>query len=112
MENKEFKDRIKKLRIDKKMTQQELGNIFGLTSTGISYWESGKAIPNMEMMTKISNFFDVTIDYLMGNTELNEEDEGMILFRKAEKVNNEDKKKMYDIINSTIDAFLSGSKNE
>lgn len=109
MENKLFAERVKKLRIEKKMTQQELGNVFGLTSTGVSYWESGKAIPNMEMMNKLSNFFGVTIDYLIGKDDIDENNEGMILFRKAEQVNESDKKKMYNIINSTIDAFLNNS---
>lgn len=35
----------------------------------------------------------------------------MILFRKAEQVNPNEKKKMYDIINSTIDAFLNNNNN-
>lgn len=112
MENKVFAERIKKLRIEKKMTQQELGSKFGLTSTGVSYWESGKAIPNMEMMNKLSDFFGVTIDYLIGKNELDENDEGMILFRKAEKVNESDKQKMYNIINSTIDAFLNNNNDD
>ncbi len=112
MDNKVFAERIRDLRIAKRMTQQELGNKFGLTSTGISYWESGKAIPNMEMMNKLSDFFGVTIDYLIGKNKIDENNEGMILFRKAEQVNENDKKKMYDIINSTIDVFLNNNNNE
>lgn len=107
MENNIFGERIKELRIRKKMTQQELGNKFNMTSTGISYWESGKAIPSMDVINKLSDFFGVTIDYLIGKNELDKNNEGMILFRKAEQVNEIEKKKMYDIINSTIDAFLN-----
>ena len=109
MDNKLFAERIKNLRIEKRLTQQELGNIVGLTSTGISYWESGKAIPNFETMTKLSNYFGVSIDYLTGKGEL--DNKGMILFRKAEQVNEEDREKMYNIINSTIDVFLQGQNN-
>ena len=104
MDNKVFAERIKKLRIEKKLTQQELGNKFGLTS-------SGKAIPNMDMINKLSDFFGVTIDFLIGKNKIDENDEGMILFRKAEQVNPNEKKKMYDIINSTIDAFLNNNNN-
>ena len=110
MENNLFAKRIKSLRIEKKMTQQELGNIVGLTSTGVSYWESGKAIPNFETMTKLSNYFGVSIDYLTGKGEL--DNKGMILFRKAEQVNEEDREKMYNIIDSTIDIFLQGQNND
>lgn len=60
MENKVFAERIRKLRIEKKMTQQELGSKFGLTSTGVSYWESGKAI-QIWNENKLSDFFGVTI---------------------------------------------------
>ena len=104
VDNKIFAERIRNLRIDKKMTQQELANIVGLTSTGVSYWESGKAIPNFETMTKLSNYFGVSIDYLTGKKEL--ENKGMVLFRKAEQVNEKDRDKMYSIIDSTIDIFL------
>ena len=76
MDNKVFAERIKKLRIEKKLTQQELGNKFGLTSTGVSYWESGKAIPNMDMINKLSDFFGVTIDFLIGKNKIDENDEG------------------------------------
>lgn len=110
MENKVFAERIRGLRIKNKLTQQELGNKFNVTSTGVSYWESGKAIPSMEVINKLSDFFGVSIDYLIGKSDFDEGTEGMMLFRKAEQVNDNDKKKMYDIISSTIDAFLD--KNE
>ena len=113
MDNRIFAERIKELRINKGLTQQELGNIFGVTSTGVSYWESGKAIPNMDIINKLSDYFGVTIDYMIGKKELDENNKGMILFRKAEQVNEKDKKRLYDIINSTIDAFLDNNeKNE
>ena len=110
MENKLFAERIKNLRNEKKLTQQELGNIVGLTATGVSYWESGKAVPNFETMTKLSNYFGVSIDYLTGKSDL--DNKGLILFRKAEQVNKEDREKMYNIIVRTIDVFLQGQNND
>ena len=111
MENKIFGERIKGLRIEKKMTQQELGNIVGLTSTGISYWETGKAVPNLETLVKLSNFFGISVDYLTGKNDIDNKE--MILFRKAERVNDKDKEKLYNIIESTIDIFLmEQDKNE
>ena len=117
MENKVFADRIRDLRLKKGMTQQKLGNVVGVTSTGISYWESGKAIPNFETLKKISNYFGVSIDYLSGKDNATDNEKGMILFRKAEQVNDKDKDRLYNIIESTIDIFLdsqddkSGKKN-
>lgn len=117
MENKIFAERIRNLRLQKGMTQQELGNIVGVTSTGISYWESAKAIPNFDTLKKLSNYFGVSIDYLSGKDDANDNKKGMILFRKAEQVNEKDKERLYNIIESTIDIFLkdqddkNGEKN-
>ena len=112
MNNNLFSKRIKNLRIAKKMTQQELGNIVGLTATGVSYWESGKATPSIEVIEKLSNFFGVSIDFLMGKPEIDENDRSMILFRKAEQVNETDREKLYHIINNTIDVFLANQENK
>lgn len=105
-----FSSRIKELRLNNKMTQQDLAQIVGLTPTGISYWESGKAIPNFETLSILSEFFNVSIDYLSGKNNINEDDKTYMLFRKAEKVDEDDKEKLFDIINSTIDVFLNNKK--
>lgn len=68
------------------MTQQELATIVGLTPTGISYWESGKAVPNIETLEKLANYFSVTVDYLLGKKEMSDSDKKAILFRKADAV--------------------------
>ena len=110
MNNNVFGERIHKLRVDRKLTQQELGDAIGVTSTGVSYWESGKAIPSMSMIKELSDFFCVTSDYLIGNDNPDASSELKVLLRKAEQVDEEDKSKMYDIISGTIDTFLKNSK--
>ena len=59
---------FKKLRKEKKLTQIELSNILGLDQTTISKWELGKAFPDIEMLIKLSDFFDVSIDFLLGKS--------------------------------------------
>lgn len=105
MENKNFAERIKKLRIDNNYTQSELAKKTGLTPTGISYWESGKAMPNYDTLKRLSDLFNVSIDYLTGNenTKINE---GDILFRKIGKVDNDKKTLLMDILNKTVDSFI------
>lgn len=105
MENKNFAERIKKLRIDNNYTQSELAKKTGLTPTGISYWESGKAMPNYDTLKRLSDLFNVSIDYLTGNenTKINESD---ILFRKIGKVDNDKKTLLMDILNKTVDSFI------
>lgn len=61
-------DRIKELRLSKNMTQTDFGNAFGIVKSTISLYESGKSTPNDQIKTKICEFFDVSMDYLLGLT--------------------------------------------
>ncbi len=64
----EFKDRLKELRLNKKMTQEELGKTFNVIKQTISSWENGNSRPDIDMASKIADFFEVTTDYLLGRT--------------------------------------------
>lgn len=58
-------NRIKELRTAEGISQQRLAQVVGTTQRNISYWESGVEI-NAQYATRIANFFDVTVDYLLG----------------------------------------------
>lgn len=62
-------DRIKELRLSKHMTQTDFGNVFGIVKSTISLYESGKSTPNDQIKTKICEYFDVSMDYLLGLTD-------------------------------------------
>jgi len=59
-----FSERIKTLRTERNMTQQELGDILGVTSQAVSKWETGIASPDIHLLPSISNLFKCTIDSL------------------------------------------------
>lgn len=61
-----FKDRLKELRQQKKMTQEELGKMVNLGKASISGYENGTREPTNETLIKFSEFFDVSVDYLLG----------------------------------------------
>ena len=63
-------DRIKELRLLKHMTQTEFGNVFGIVKSTISLYESGKSTPNDQIKTKMCEYFDVSMDYLLGLTDV------------------------------------------
>lgn len=60
-------DRLKELRNKHKLTQAQFANIFNVSSGTIGMWETNKRTPDLEMLKKIANHFDVSLDYLSEN---------------------------------------------
>ena len=60
--------RIAMLREEKDLKQLELAKILNICNTTLSQYESGKRIPSDEIKNQIADYFDVTIDFLLGRT--------------------------------------------
>jgi len=63
-----FGKKLRELRERKNLTQKELGDILNLTKANISKYENGKLEPNLETLKNISNFFQVTTDFLLNES--------------------------------------------
>lgn len=64
-----MKERIKQLRKEKDLTQEELAKILGLSAkSNIANYENGANAPSDEIKLKMCELFDCTMDYLMGNS--------------------------------------------
>ena len=61
-----FAERLKELRLEKELGQEELANNVGLSHGIISLWENGLREPKMSNLILLAQYFDVTIDYLVG----------------------------------------------
>lgn len=86
----EFKDRLKELRKEKGITQQQLADLMGKTESLIRKYENGTTFPASDSLSRVSignyergdrepvystivglaNFFDVTTDYLLGLSDI------------------------------------------
>lgn len=65
-----FNERLKKLRTDKGLTQEELANALDIPSSTIRRLETdSEGLPRRERLEAIADFFGVTIDYLIGRTD-------------------------------------------
>ena len=64
-----FKDRVKLLRTEKKMTQKEMGEALGLTMRAYQFYEQGRRYPDFPGLIRLADFFDVSIDYLVGRSD-------------------------------------------
>lgn len=68
--SKKFPYRLKELRVKHKLSQQQLGDKFNISKTGISYWESGRSEPSIAMIKELADFFAVSVDWLLGNSDI------------------------------------------
>ena len=67
MQNLElFSFRVKMLRRQRKLNQQQLGEALGLTQTAVSNIENGARGTTIEKLILLAKFFDVSTDYLLG----------------------------------------------
>lgn len=58
--------KIRELRTKKNLTMKQLGDIVGVAESTISLYERGKRQPDFETLKHLADFFEVSIDYLLG----------------------------------------------
>lgn len=64
-----FSEKLKKLRIEKGLTQERLGQIIFVSRSAIAKWEQGKGIPNKESLKLLSEYFKIAPDELLKEEE-------------------------------------------
>lgn len=61
--------RLKELRKKKGISQQRLATDLNTTQNTISRYETGEREPGIDDLTKIADYFNVSVDYLLGRTD-------------------------------------------
>ena len=59
-------ERILELRMEKNISQAELGSAIGVNARAISYWENGVNEPKASYIYELARYFGVSADYLLG----------------------------------------------
>ncbi len=62
----EFGSRLRQLRKDRKLTQQQLAELIGVKNSVISFYEVGERTPSPDVLRKLALALHVTADYLLG----------------------------------------------
>lgn len=81
-----FASRAKELREERGLSQEKLGECLGLSRSAISAYENGTRSPDHATFILYKNFFDVSLDYLVGDTDVKK-----TLYRIASSSNITDK---------------------
>ena len=91
-------EKLKKLRTDKNLTQEELAEILFVSRTAISKWESGRGFPNIESLKAISKYFSVSLDELLSGEEI---------LAIAENDNKQKERTLRDLIFGLLDCGMA-----
>lgn len=89
-------NKIKNLRIENKMTQEELANELYVTRNAISKWENDKGLPNIDSLILLTKIFNISLDSLFSNEEI----------VKLALSNNDKKDFNRNLIYATINFFI------
>ncbi|WP_423230979.1 helix-turn-helix domain-containing protein, partial [Clostridium botulinum] len=63
-----FKDRLKGLREDRDLTQDQIANILKITRSAVANYENGIREPDISLLVKIADYFNISLDYLLCRT--------------------------------------------
>lgn len=67
-----LKDILKSMREERNLTQKELSKILKVSQQTIGSWETGRTEPNNATLKKIAEFFNVSVDYILGRCTISE----------------------------------------
>lgn len=62
--------RLRLLRNEKKLTQEEISNFLSITRQAYSKWESGERKPDIESLVMLADFYNVSLDFLACRTDI------------------------------------------
>lgn len=94
------------LRKEKGISREDLGKSVGTSGAVIGRYERGEITPSVEIANKMAKALGVSLDYLVGNTELKLTDSLMNRIKEVAKMTDKDK----DYVYTLIDAFIAKTK--
>ncbi len=63
-------NRLKEMREDKDLLQREVAEKIGITQRNYSYYETGKTLLTEDILEKLANFYQTSIDYILYRTDV------------------------------------------
>jgi transcriptional regulator with XRE-family HTH domain len=103
-----IKDRIKQLRQERSWSQTQLAQKMGIHQKQVSAYECGRNVPSTEVLIKLADIFDVSLDYLAFEVEgqsakVNIKDRELLRrFEEIDKLNEKDKGTIKEILDTFI----------
>lgn len=85
-----FDKRLKQLREETGLTQEELAKKLNISRGTYAHYETGKREPNFETLQSLASYFEVSVDYLLGNSLLKNSSEQIAFHLNTEGLDPDD----------------------
>ena len=69
IDRKTFSERMKLLRQQRKITMVDIANALEISKQSVHAWEQMKALPSADKLAELADYFDVSVDYLIGRSD-------------------------------------------
>lgn len=115
-----LEENIRMMRREKGLTQEQLAEVMGVSTASVSKWETGVAAPELNMLAALADFFEMSIDALIGHTIGKAQLKEKLAVIKELSLANEDEKAIamaeellrrypneYDAVACTSDAYYT-----
>ena len=116
MGNNIFNIRIKQLRMNKNLSLDQFAKQLGLNKSRVGMWESNGTVPRDDILLKLSDFFEVSIDYLLGNEKkegrLPDKEQLQYLQRNLAKLDDAKLDKAKAILSTVFDDIFNDDEDE
>lgn len=78
-------ENLKKYRLNRELTQEQLADILGVSAQAVSRWENGTTYPDITLLPTIASYFEITLDELMGMEDFKSEEQLKELIAKLDE---------------------------
>lgn len=101
-----FSEIFNKLCDETNTSYKKIAEMLGYSPQAVSKWGRGETEPNLDTLNKLSEYFNVSTDYLLGNSESKKIDTPYddelekVLFSKAKDLTDDEKKTIINVINA------------
>lgn len=106
MKSNSFGKRLTEVRKEKKMSQDEIGKLVGVHGAVIGRYERDEVKPSIEMATQLAEALEISLDYLVGSTDVLLEKNIVNRVLDIQKLKENDKQHVFAL----LDAFIKQTK--
>ena len=78
-------ENLKKFRLQRELTQEQLADVFGVSAQAVSRWENGTTYPDITLLPTIASYFEITLDELMGMEDFKSEEQLKELYAQLDE---------------------------